>query len=385
MATEIPASRLASLWVLLPLGLLAACGGGGGGQNTASADSSKVAGITVTPAQRSRIAIEAVADTSFNPAVQTTGTVAFDADQSTQVISPISGPVLRILVQPGDHVRPGQALALVSSPDFASAVADYRKAAAASRNATRIAKLDSALFANDALARRDLDQAQTDAVAAAADQDASLQQLRSLGVDQATIDAIQSDQPVAAGQSAIRAPIEGTVVEKLITPGQLLSAGATQAFTIADLSKVWVMANVFESDLADVTRGDSARVTTPAVSQPFPGVVDYIAALVDPGTKATQVRIVVPNRGHLLKRDMYVDVGIQSRHTRHGILVPVAAVLRDEDNQPFVFVQQGDRFERRSITLGSRVGERYAIAAGLEAGDKVVANGGLFLQFAESQ
>jgi cobalt-zinc-cadmium efflux system membrane fusion protein len=146
------------------------------------------------------------------------------------------------------------------------------------------------------------------------------------------------------------------------------------------------MANVFESDLATVQVGDSADVTTPAWPGSFRGAVDNIAAEVDTATKATGVRVVVPNPRQLLKRAMYVHVAIRSRRVRTGILVPVSAVLRDEDNQPLVYIQNaGGGYERRSITLGSRVGDQYEISEGLSRGDRVVAQGGLFLQFTQSQ
>jgi membrane fusion protein, heavy metal efflux system len=116
------------------------------------------------------------------------------------------------------------------------------------------------------------------------------------------------------------------------------------------------------------------------------GTVDYIEALVDPATKATQVRVVVPNTGHLLKRDMYVTATIHSSKEKHGILLPVSAVLRDENNLPFVFVQlSGGGFERRQVTLGSRVNDKYEISAGIKEGERVIQVGGLFLQFAQSQ
>ena len=121
--------------------------------------------------------IAPVAAVSFRPEVQTTGTVAFDGDISTQVLSPISGPVLRILVEPGAWVTKGAVLATVSSPDFASAVSDFRKAQATAVQTRRVAGLDSALFKNDGIARRDMEQAQTDALSAEADRDAALQAL----------------------------------------------------------------------------------------------------------------------------------------------------------------------------------------------------------------
>ena len=345
--------------------------------------------VSLTADQLARLQVQPVTRTTFRPVLQTTGSVAFDADVSTQVLAPMSGPVVRILAQPGATVSRGQALAIVSSPDFATAVADFRKAQGAAVQAQRVAEQNEQLWKNDAIARRDLEQAQTDAAAAAADRDAAMQQLRALGVDEASISAIRDNAPVQTAQGTIRAPIGGTVVERLVTPGQLLEAGATPAFTIADLSRMWVEANVFESDLPFVRVGDRADVSTAALSMPLHGTVTYIAALVDPTTKATAVRIEVPNTQRVLKRDMYVDVAIHSARAREGVLVPVGAVLRDEDNLPFVYVQVGaadaGSFARRAITLGVRTGDRYEVLDGLEPGERVITEGGLFVQFAQSQ
>lgn len=342
--------------------------------------------FTISSEQRARIHVVTMQSVPFRPTVEATGTVAFNGDRSTQVVSPISGPATRLLVDVGTPVSAGTPLATVSSPDFATAVASYRKAQAAYEQARRIADQDEQLFKNDALARRDLEQAQTDAANAAADRDAAIQQMRALGVEESQIEAIRQNRPSEPLQAIIRAPIAGTVVEKLITPGQLLAAGTTPCFTIADLSSVWVNANVFASDLKDVSVGEDADIITDASHVPMPGKVDYVAALVDPNSKAVAVRIVVPNVNHALRRDMFVRVEIHSAHEHTGVLIPATALLRDEDNLPFVFVAMPDgTFNRRRITLGSPVGNQYEVTAGLQPGDKVVAEGALFLQFAETQ
>jgi len=374
--------------VVLAAATVAACGGGprrndAGDSVTTSAGT--VATVELDTAQRSRIHVEKVAPQAYTPSVTTTGTVAFNGDRSTQVIAPISGPVARILVSPGARVARGQPLAVVSSPDFAAAVAGYRKAEGAWRNASRIAALDEQLFTNDALSRSDLDQARTDLAAATADRDAAVSQLRSLGLDDAAIGAIREGKPVPTTESAIRAPIAGTVVEKLVTPGQLLQAGTTPCFTIADLSTVWVMANVFESDLAAVRRGETALITTNAAPDTLRGRVDYVADLVDPSTKATAVRVVVPNTGRMLRRDMLVRVTIHALTPSTGLLVPVAAVLRDDENLPYVYVAAPGGFARRRVDLGGRVDDRYEIAAGLTPGESVVTDGALFLEGAATQ
>ncbi len=378
---------LTALAMGVALASSAGCGSRADADSVARTDSTRKDSSLVLPAQqRERIGIVVVAPSTFHRVVQTTGTVAYDGDQSTQILAPISGPVTRILVQPGVRVHQGQALAYVSSPDFAEALADYRKARATAQNAQRVADLDEQLFKNDAIARRDLEQAQTDAISAAADRDAAFQHLQALGVDDATLEALEAGKAAEGARGVIRSPIEGTLVERAISPGQLLEAGSTPCFTVADISAMWVMANVFESDLESVHIGDTATITTGASREPIMGHVDNVAAFVDPSTKATAVRIVVSNRGRLLKKDMYVDVGIRSHDQSSGLLVPVSAVLRDEDNRPFVFIQDpAGRYERRTVKLGSRIDERYEINDGLHAGDHVISRGGLFLQFAQSQ
>jgi cobalt-zinc-cadmium efflux system membrane fusion protein len=361
------------------------------GGDTALAGRGRAAGaaardVSLTPQQAARIRVAAVAIVPFRATVQTTGTVAFNGDRSTQVLAPVSGPITRILANPGAVVRRGDPLATVTSPDFASAMAAYRKAESASRNAQRIADLDQQLFKNDAIARREMEQAQTDAAAAAADRDAAIEQMRALGVDAQGIEAVRANRAGAGLQAVIRAPIDGTVVEKLCNPGQLIQAATTQCFTIADLSVVWVMANVFESDLAAVAPGQEAEVTSGALPGPLVGRVAYVGSLVDPASKATSVRIVTPNPRDLLKRDMLVNVSIRASQGRNGILVPVSAVLRDDQNLPFVYLAlPNDRYARRPVTIGSRIGDDYEIRSGLAVGDRLVVDGALFLQFAGNQ
>lgn len=363
---------------------LAACSKTDKGTTIDTASAPKPQNFTLTAEQRAKIHLVPAQLTSFRPVVEATGNVAFNGDRSTQVLSPVSGPATRVVGNVGQTVQKGAPLAYVSSPDFASAVADYRKAQTAYRNAKRIADRDSALFKNDALARGDLEQAQADLASAAADVDAALESMRALGVDEAQIEAVR-DGKTSAIAAIVRSPIDGTIVEKLISDGQLLAAGSTPAFTIADLSTMWILANVYANDLPEIAVGEPVDILTDVRRAPMTGKVDYIASLADPGTKAVQVRVLAPNPGQTLRRDMFVRVQIKSATEHKGILVPVSSVMRDDQNLPFVFVAQGNGFVRKRIDLGTRVGDQYEVTSGLTAGDQVVAEGALFLQFAESQ
>jgi membrane fusion protein, heavy metal efflux system len=367
--------------------LIAACAKSADKPVAADSSAAKPAGgFTIPAAQLSRIHIVPVTQTMFRPVISTTGTVAFNGDRTTQVLAPVSGPVTGTFVSLGARVSAGTPLASVSSPDFASAVANFRKAETAYQHLKRIATLDEELFKTDAIAHRDVEQAEADAAAAAADRDAAAEQMRSLGVSSGTIAAIQAGKSLPPLQATIRSPISGIVVEKLVNPGQLLQAGTTPTFTIADVTSMWVTANVFEADLPIVHRGEAASIVVAEGAPPIVGTVDNVADLVDPNTKATGVRIVVPNPRSVLKRDMLVRVTITSDVPRMGILVPTSSVLRSDENLPYVFVARPNGgFDRRSVTLGNRVGDSYEVKSGVSAGERVVSEGALFLDFAESQ
>jgi cobalt-zinc-cadmium efflux system membrane fusion protein len=209
--------------------------------------------------------------------------------------------------------------------------------------------------------------------------------MRALGVDETQIQAVRDGKTTSIA-AIVRSPIDGTVVEKLIADGQLLQAGSTACFTIADLSSMWVFANVYANDLPDVSVNEPADVYTDIARAPIPGRVDYIASLADPNTKAVQVRILAPNNNQVLRRDMFVRVQIKSARERTGMLVPVSSVMRDDQNLPYVFVAvTSNSFARKRITLGSRIGDQYEVSAGVAPGDRVVTEGALFLEFAESQ
>lgn len=342
--------------------------------------------VTLNAAQRQNIHLYTVQPAKFRKVIETTGVVDFDNDQATTVLAPFGGPVSRLLVSPGDKVKTGDALAEVDSPDFATAISAYRKALATAQTLRRVADMDKDLLAHNGVAQREAEQAQTDAANAEADRDAARQTLVSLNIDPQVIKDLEENKPVTHPGGVIRSPIAGTVAEKLITPGELLTAGTTPCFTVADLSRVWVMAQLFGSDLAPVSVGDPVEVETGMATNVFPGTVDNISALVNPDTRAVLVRVVVENPDDTLKKQMYVRVRIQAKHESTGLLVPVSAILRDDENLPYVYVAQADSsFVRRHVSLGYRAGDQHEITEGLQTGDQIVVDGALFLQFMQNQ
>ncbi len=341
--------------------------------------------VTLTAAQRAHITLDTVEESEYRRTIIADGTVTLDSGRSTPVLAPFSGPVERLLVATGEHVTRGEALAIVDSPDFAAAAGAYRKAVAAAATARRLADLEATLLRQHGISRRKADQAASDAIGAEADRDAARRALIALGADPATLQAIRrgrSSFPAAV----IRAPIAGTVVERRIHPGELLQAGSTPCFTVADLSRVWVDAQIFGADVAAVHVGDPARIRAGSGVAVPEGTVTNVAVQVDPATRSVLARITVANPGNALRRHQYVRVRIRSRRAIRALLIPVSAVLRDGENLPFVYVLAADGgFARHAVQLGGRDGDRYRIDGGLRVGERVVADGALFLQFIQNQ
>ena len=342
--------------------------------------------VTLTKAQQQSLRVVTVQPADYRTSITTSGVVDFDHDHATDLLAPFSGAVTKVLVTLGAKVQKGQALAEVASPDFTAAAGAYRKALLAAHAADAVAVNDRALAAQQAISARENAQAQADAASTDADSAAALQTLLALHVDPQTLADIRAGKPAAHGQAIIHAPIAGTVVAKSIAPGQTLAAGTTPCFTIADTSKVWVMAQVFGGDVARVRTGDTANIDTGDGAKPMRGVVSNVGAVVDPDTRSVNARISVDNPDGALKKQMYVSVRIQSHEQFEGLLIPVSAVLRDDENLPFVYVEAKDGgYARRPVTLGARTGDSYVITQGLHAGDTVVVDGSIFLNFIQSQ
>ncbi len=374
--------RFRVAFTALALALVTGCSSSSDDNSATSA----MANVQLTKAQRAHIQLFTVTPVGFRQKIEAPGTVDFDNDQATAVVSPFTGPVTRILVALGQPVAKGQPLAVVQSADYATAIGAYRKAVVTAANAKKLAAADRDLSAHNGISEREAAQAQTDLASAEADREAALQTLISMGVDRGTIAKAMAGSPTAGLAGIIRAPVSGIVVEKQVTPGQLLQAGSSASFTVANLSQVWVLAQISPNDLASVGVNDAAVISPGNGTGPFHGTVENISASVDPNTRAVVARIVAPNPGNLLKKQMYVDVSIESGRVSTGLLVPVSTVLRDDQNLPFVYIELPDgSFARRHVTLGYRDSQNYEIASGLVSGDKIVSNGALFLQFMQSQ
>ena len=331
--------------------------------------------------QMSHVQVVTVEPTTLKRTLRLTGTVAYNAFNTTPVITQVGGPVTRILVVPGEHVKTGQPMLDVSSPDYSQLLSAYLKAAETFRLAQKNYSRAQELYQHHAIAERDLEQAESDRNQAQTDLNAAEQGMKILGIKNP---ADLAKAPSSA-QVPVLAPISGEVVERMVAPGQVVQAGQTQAFTISDLSTVWVLANVYQMDLAFVQSGEDVVVQTDAYPGSFHGRISYVSPALDPNTRTLQARIVVDNPGETLKRDMYCTVSVAAGSFSNVIAVPDSSILRDDNNQPFVYIANGaNQFGRRDVELGASQNGQIQILKGISAGDRVVGDGSLFLQFANS-
>jgi cobalt-zinc-cadmium efflux system membrane fusion protein len=335
--------------------------------------------------QMAHLKITEVHKTVWSPVVRTTGTVDWDADHTTQAITQVNGPISKLLVDTGTMVRADQPLLYVASPDVANAISTYKKARNRQDYSKKTLDRSKDLLDHKVIAVKDLEAAEQDYNDASAEVENDLQALKIFGVTQQEIDDAQKQSTAISPQLAVRSPIAGMVVQKLVTPGLVIQAGTTACFTISDISTVWVWGHIYDRDLEAVHIGDRVELSNAAFHQNLTGTVNYIGSLLDPATRTTSVRIVTKNTGDLLKKDMFLDAVIHTRSGRSVLAAPTSALLRTDDNLPFVYVEVSPgKFGQRLVTLGAQQGDETELTGGVKEGEKIVAEGAVFLQFANT-
>ncbi|HZQ18579.1 MAG TPA: efflux RND transporter periplasmic adaptor subunit [Terriglobales bacterium] len=337
--------------------------------------------FSVPPEQASHVQVLTVEPTTLTRTLRLTGAVAYNNFRTTPVITQVSGPVSRIVVFPGQHVKQGEPMLYVASPDYSQLRTNYLKAKDAYTLSQKAYARAQDLYQHKAIAEQALEQAESAEVQAGGDLASAQAALKVLGITDP--DALVQAPPTF--EVPVKAPINGEVVEQDVSAGQLIQPGSTQCFVVSDTSKVWVLVNVYQKDLPYVHVGDPVSIQTETYPDVFHGRISYIAAALDPNTRTLQARIETNNPGEKLKKDMYVTATVNAGKISKAIAVPDAAVLRDAENQPFVYAEAAsNQFGRRPVTLGESLNGQTEIMSGLNPGDRIVGNGSLFLQFANS-
>lgn len=351
-----------------------------------------------SPAQRAALDIQPVRTTSFRPEGTAEGRIALNDDDNVPVTSPYAGRVTRVLVRAGDTVKAGDVLLTLEATDMVQAQSDYQAALNTLAKASALLKLDQTiaarqqeLFQAKAVALKDYQSAQNDVIGAQSDlktAEAGLEavknRLRLLGKTDAEIAAYERKGTMSP-ETQIRAPIAGTIVQRKVGLGQYLSASSDPVFVIGDLSTVWLVANVRESEIPRIRIGQEIEATVAGFGERvFKGRVNYMSASVDPATRRLAVRSEVANPEGLLKPEMFAAFTIFTGPGQTAPAVPAAAIVY-EGAQAHVWVARPDgAIEARPITLGMTAGGLAQVTGGLGAGEAIVTRGAVFMDRATS-
>ncbi len=296
------------------------------------------------------------------------GSVTPDVNRTIHVTSQGSGRVTDLKVRLGDFVQKGQVLLSIYSADLAGAFSDYQKAQADERLARKAFDRAQLLYSHGALAQKDLELAQDTEDKAKLDVQNAEHKVRVLGGS--------PDHPGSIIE--LRAPVSGTIVEQNVAGHEGVKSldNSPNLFTIADLSQVWVLCDVYENDLAEVHLGDSAELRLNAYpDKTFHAQVADISRVLDPNTRAAKVRLVLPNTGGMFRPGMFAVATFRSRKTREHLVVPATAVMRLQDKD-WVFRKDGqNQFRKLEVrTSGATADGFQELQDGVRAGDEIVTN-----------
>ncbi|MDR2297900.1 MAG: efflux RND transporter periplasmic adaptor subunit [Comamonas sp.] len=334
--------------------------------------------LVVVPAQSpvlAQLKLAEVTQEQMQTLISATANIEAEPEKLVKITPPVAGRLVKLHRQLGDPVKAGEALITMDSSDISSARADNAKAQSALLHAKQEFDRQKLLFDAEIAARKDYEAAQQSLAAASADARAATDRLSQLGADV---------QASSRGSYVVRSPISGRVVEMEGSQGGYWNDVNASVMTVADLSKVWLSANVPERDLAHVDVGQEAHIALTAYPDlKLEGRVQYVGEIVDTATRSVKVRVAVDNREGRLRPGMFARVSFDGPG-RDALMVPATALLQGNVSTR-VFVDKGRtdkgaRFEPRDVQVGVQQDGKVEIRSGLAAGERIVVNGGVLLQ-----
>ncbi len=322
-------------------------------------------------ALRSQVVVQQVTVNDGPHKIMLTAAVEADPSRTVNILSPLSGRVVRLLVHLGDHVLKGQPLVVINSGDLAQAYADDDKARDAQQRADSTLKRVRGLREAGAGALKDLELAESDYAQAKAEFNRAEARLNEIGVSSRPKDGLRL--------LTLTAPMNGSVTALTTAPGAFVNDLTASLMTIANLDFVWVTANVPESEIANVAKGQSVDVSFAAYpGQIFHGAVAFVSQVVEPDTRRDKVRIAFANPDGKFKPNMFATASFNVPQ-KSAVFVPNSALLMDNDRTT-VFVEESPwTFVRQSVVPGYGEGDSTRIDQGLNPGDHIIVRGGVLL------
>src|SRR3954465_14318640 len=350
-------------------------------------------------AEWASLTIQPCTEQGFRAEHITEGKIAIDEDRSTPVFSPYAGRVTKLLVKPGDNVVKGQPLFVIEAADNVQAQNDFIGAMTAmnkAKSALDLAKLKDTrakdLFEGKAVPLKDYQQSQATLIQAENDMrssqtamEAARNKLRILGLTDEDIATFQEKGRINP-ETTIFAPIAGTVVQRKMGPGQYVNAGASDpVYVIGDLSTVWLVAFVRETDAANVAVGQDVTFNVMALpGRPLPARINYVSTAIDAATRRLVVRATIDNKDGKLKPEMFANVTLYSTSDHPAVGVPKQALIYEADQVRIWVAHEDKTIELRQIKPGLTNGDLVEVIGNLKPGEQIVTKGSLFIDRAAS-
>jgi membrane fusion protein, heavy metal efflux system len=354
---------------------------------------------TPTPAEWASLTLQPVAARAFRAEYVTEGKIAIDEDRSTPVFSPYTGRVTKLLVRPGDNVVKGQPLFVIEAADTVQAQNDYIAAMTSlnkAQSAVDLAKIQDTrakdLFEGKAVPLKDYQQSQATLIQAQNDLrssqtalEASTNKLHILGFTDDDISTFRQKGRINP-ETTVFAPLAGTVVQRKVGPGQYVSTGASDpVYVIGDLSTVWLVAFVRETDAANVSVGQDVNFNVMALpGRPLSARINYVATAIDPATRRLLVRATIDNKNGQLKPEMFANVTLYSASDHPAVGVPKQALIYEGDKVRVWVAHDDKSIELRNIKPGLTNGDLVEVMDNLKPGEQIVTRGSLFIDRAAS-
>lgn len=322
------------------------------------------------------IKLGTVSRMELSDTLRVAGQVDFDEQRVTRIGATVTGRVTELTAMLGQQVKVGDTLAVLNSTELGAAQLAYMKARAQAQLNERNVERAQQLFAADVIGSAELQRRESELSISRAEMRAAADQLRVLGVSSKSLEKLTSTGAINS-VSPVVATMAGTVVERLVAQGQVVQPSEVM-FTVADLSRVWVEAEVPEQQAAAVSPGQTIQVEIPALGQQLTAKLIFIADTVNPTTRTIMVRSELDNSDRSLKPAMLATVLIQGRPTAR-LVVPDTAIVR-ENNKDYLFVEVGpQQFKLTEVALGPAIGTMRPVLGGVAEGTKVVTEGAFHL------
>ncbi len=305
--------------------------------------------------------------------LQVAARIETDASRVARIGSPVPGRIIKLLVMEGQNVRKGAAMATLHSTDLSDTQFAFIKAYSQRGLAEQATKRADELVKADVIGSAEVEKRRAELLQASAEASAFRTQLHGLGMTDAAIKKLEATRQLNADYPVV-ASISGTVLERKVTIGQIVQP-AELAFLVADLSNVWLVADVPEQSAGRLHKGMRVIVNIPSLpDQKVEGKLSYVSPVVDPATRTVQVRMDLPNPHGIFKPAMLASMTFVD-HSDQRTTIPSAAVVR-ENNKDHVFIQlTKDKFVLREVVLGPEYGDEYVLESGVNPGEKIVLDG----------